>query len=81
MQFALADRITTMKPSPALSAIAFGHAGNVPDRPCDDPALWAALLAGVEHFAAAIESAISAPGFVPKETAASVILQVGSDYA
>ena len=35
-----------------------------------------ALLAGVEHFATAVDSTVSAPGFVPGETAAAVILQV-----
>lgn len=75
VQSALAERIASLKPLPSLGAIALGHTDS--ESPvCNDPALWAALLAGVEHFAAAVDPTVSAPGFVPGETAAAVVLQV-----
>jgi hypothetical protein len=57
-----------------------GSSGHHHDRrPCDDPDLWRAALAGIEDFASAMIAPVSMPGFVPGETAAALILRAIAD--
>jgi hypothetical protein len=78
----MAEKLAAMRAAPAtlkLTRTVSDASGGGAGRPCDDPELWEAALAGVTDFAEAIVAPVSMPGFVPGETACALVLRALKD--